>query len=107
MGAACLVLEVVAQDGCVRRHRLGRIDERRQFLVLDFDQIDRVSRNVAVLGHDERDLLALEHDFLIGEHGLDIAGQCRHPMQLERLQVTALTPGSLSAASLLIDLTRA
>jgi hypothetical protein len=38
---------------------------------------------------------------------LDIAGQCRHPMQLERLQVTALTPGSLSAASLLIDLTRA
>src|SRR5580692_10143301 len=69
------------------RHRLGRIDEHRQFLVLDLDQIDGVGRNVAILGHDERDLLALEQHFVIGQYGLNIAGQCRHPMQLEWLQV--------------------
>jgi hypothetical protein len=87
MRSARLVLEVISQDGRVRRHRLGRIDEHRQFLVLDLDQIDGVGRNVAILGHDERDLLALEQHFVIGQYGLNIAGQCRHPMQLERLQV--------------------
>jgi hypothetical protein len=39
-----------------------------------------------VLGYDESDLLTLE-DFFVGQYGLDVAGQRRHPVQFERLQV--------------------
>ena len=82
-----LPCEIVAQHRRVGGHRLVRIDERRQRLVLDLDEIDRVGGDVAVLGHDEGDLLALEQHLLVGQYRLHVAGQCRHAMQLERLQI--------------------
>jgi hypothetical protein len=34
--------------------------QRRQFRVVDLNQLDRVGRDVAVVGHHEDDLLILE-----------------------------------------------
>ena len=82
-----LAREVVAQDRRVGRHRLEGIDDHRQRLVLDLDQIGRIGRHVAVLGDDEGDLLVLEQHLLLGEHGLHVAGQRRHVVQAERLEV--------------------
>ena len=66
--------------------RLAGVDDRRQRLVLDVDQLERVAGGVAVLGDDERDLLALEAHLVGGEHGLHVVGQRRHPRQAERLR---------------------
>ena len=56
-----------------------------QDVVLDVDQLERVARRVAVLGDDERDLLALEAHLVGGQHGLDVVGQRRHPGQARGL----------------------
>ena len=80
-------------------------------LVLDVDQLERVAGRVAVLGDDERDLLALEADLVGGEHGLHVVGERRHPGQPERLEhapvMTALTFGWASAADVSIETIRA
>ena len=60
-----------------------------QDVVLHVDQLEGVARGVAVLGHDERDLLALEADPVGGEHGLHVVGQRRHPGQSLRGEVGA------------------
>ncbi len=82
-----LVLEVLAQHRRVRRHRLERIDDHRQPLVLDLDQLGRVGRHIAVLGDDEGDLLVLEQHLFLGQHRLHVAGKRRHVVQVERLEV--------------------
>ena len=66
---------------------LNGIDERRQLLVVDLDQLDGVGRRIAVLGDDEGDLLALEQHLLVGQHRLHVAGERRHVVEIERLQV--------------------
>ena len=81
---AGLALQVVAQNRRSRRHRLVGVDERRQIFIFDLDQIDRVGGDIAVLD-DERDLLALKQHLLVGQDGLNIAGEGRHPMQFQRL----------------------
>ena len=65
------------------------LDHRRQRLVLDLDQLQRVAGAVAVVRHDERDLLALEAHLVRGQHGLHVARQRRHPGELQALQVLA------------------
>jgi hypothetical protein len=61
---------VVADQRGVGIQRLADVDDGGQRLVLDVDQLERVTRGVAVLGDDERDLLALEADLVGGEHRL-------------------------------------
>ena len=94
VGAA---LEVVPDHRGARVQRLLRVDDRRQDVVVDVDQLDRVAGRVPVLGDDEGDLLALEADLVGGQHGLHVRGQRRRPGQVERLQVLAgddrLDPG--------------
>ena len=70
VGAVGLVLDVFAQDRRARRHRLEGIDEHRQLLVLDLDQLGRVGRDIAVLGDDEGDFLVLVQHLLLGQDGL-------------------------------------
>ena len=82
-----LVLDVLAHHRRVRRHRLERIDERRQRLVLDLDEVGGVGRDIAVGRDDEGDLLVLEQDLAVGQHHLHIARQRRHPGELDGLQV--------------------
>ena len=84
-----LALEVGADHRGVGRERRADVDDRRQDVVLDVDQLERVACGVAVLGDDERDLLALEAHPVGGEHGLDVVGQGRHPGQALLGQVGA------------------
>jgi hypothetical protein len=61
--------------------------QRRQLLVFDLDQLDRVGRHVAVVRDHEHDLLVLEQHLALGEHRLDIAREGRHVVQVQGLQV--------------------
>ncbi len=61
----------------------------RQHVVFDVDQLQGVAGGVAVLGDDERDLLALEADLVGDEHGLHVGGQRGRPGEVERHQVLA------------------
>ena len=78
---------VVADQRRVGVERLARVDDRRQRLVLDVDQLERVVRRVLVGRDHERDLLALEADLVAREHGLRVVGDRRHPREPERLEV--------------------
>ena len=78
---------VVADQRRVGVERLARVDDRRQRLVLDVDQRQRVVGRVLVGRDHERDLLALEADLVAREHGLRVVGDRRHPRQAERLEV--------------------
>ncbi len=84
--AVGLVLDVLTQDWRVRRHRLERVDDHRQRLIDHFDEVDRVGRGFARLGHDESDLLVLEEHLLFRQHRLDVAGKRRHVVKRKRLQ---------------------
>ena len=68
-------------------HRLERIDDDREGLVLDLDQVGGVGGDIAVGGDDEGDLLVLEQDLAVGEHHLDVAGEGRHPGEIDALEV--------------------
>ena len=68
-------------SGRARCQRLLRVDDGRERVVLDVDELERVPRHVRAVGHDAGDLLALEPDLVGGEHGLRVAGQGRHPRQ--------------------------
>ncbi len=82
-----LVLDVLAQQGRVGFHRLGWIDQGRQVIVVDLDQLDAVGRRIAVRGDDEGNLLVLEQHLLVCQHGLHVAGQGRHVVQVQWDQV--------------------
>ena len=87
VSAILLVLDVLAQDRRVLVHRLERIDDDGQGLVLDLDQVRGVGGDIAVGRDDEGDLLVLEQDLAVGEHHLDVAGKGRHPGQIDALEV--------------------
>ena len=82
-----LALQVFAQHRGVRGHRLEGIDDHRQRLVFDLDEIGGVGRRIAALGDHESNFLILEQHLLLGQHRLDVAGERRHVMQVERLEV--------------------
>ena len=79
--------EVFAQHGRIRFERGEGVDHDGQFVVLDDHRLDAVGRGIAVLGDDDRDFLHLEAHLLVGQDRLHVAGQCRHPVQLERLEI--------------------
>ena len=76
----------VADQRCARCERLLRRCDRRQRLVVDVDEVERVPGDVGVLGDDRRDLLALVTHLVRDEHRLRVAGKGRHPGELVRLQ---------------------
>ena len=82
-----LALLVVADQGRVVVERLARVDDGRERLVLDVDQLERVARRVLVGRDHERDLLALEANLVAREHGLRVVGDRRHPGEAQRLEV--------------------
>ncbi len=82
-----LAREVLAQHRRAVGQRGFGIVQRRQFLVLDLDQLDRVGRDVAVVGDHEHDLLVLEQHLALGEHCLHVARERRHVVQVQGLQV--------------------
>ena len=84
-----LAVQVVADHRGVRRQRAADVDDRRQDVVLDVDELEGVPCGVPVLGHHERDLLALEAHLVGGQHGLHVVGQRGHPRQALRGQVGA------------------
>ena len=67
-------------------HRLERIDHDRQRLVFDLDRVDAVIGGVAVGGDHEGDFLVLEQHLAVGQHHLHVAGQRRHPGEVDGLQ---------------------
>ena len=87
MRARGLPGKVFAQHRRIGQHRLERVGDDRQFLVFHLDQFHRVGGDVAVFGHDEGDLLALEQHLAVGQHHLLVARQRRHPVQAQRAQV--------------------
>ena len=82
-----LARQVVADDRGAGVERPLGVDHHRQRLVLDVDQLQRVPGRVPVLGHDERDLLALEAHLVGGQDRLRVLGDGGHPGQPERGQV--------------------
>ena len=82
-----LAFEILAQHRRAVGQRGFGIVQRRQLLVVDLDQLDRVGRDVAVVGDHEHDLLVLEQHLAVGEHCLDVARERRHVVQVQRLQV--------------------
>ena len=87
MRAFGLVLDVLAQQRRVGVHRLERIDQNRQRFVFDLDEIGGVGRDIAVGGDDEGDFLILEQHLAVGEHHLHVAGQRRHPGEIDALEI--------------------
>ena len=81
-----LALDVVADHRRVGLERACGVDERRERLVLDLDELEGVARRVAVLGHDEGDFLALEPDLVGGENREHVMRERRDPSQPERLE---------------------
>ena len=77
-----LAFLVVADDRRAGLQRLLRRRDRREHLVVDVDQLERVFRDVGVLGDDGRDLLALEAHLVGDQHGLRVIGERRHPCQV-------------------------
>jgi hypothetical protein len=96
--SAGFVFEVVAQNRRVRGHCPGRIDERRQSLILNLDQVDGVGCDVAVFGHNEGDLLTLEQNFPSANTAwtspASVGIQCNLSGFTSLAVSTALTPGS-------------
>ena len=80
---------VGAQDLRSGLERLLRIDDDRQRLVVDEHRRDPVGRDVAVGGHDRRDLLGLVHDRVGRQHHLLVAGERGHPVEPRLLEVGA------------------
>ena len=67
-----LAVDVVTDHRRVRVQRLPGVDDRGQHVVLDVDEREGIPRGVAVFGDDEGHLLALEPDFVRGEHRNDV-----------------------------------
>ena len=92
-----LARQVVADHRGPGVERRRGVDHRGQRLVVDVDELEGVPRRVPVLGHDERDLLALEPHLVGGQDRLHVLGQGGHPGQAAVLQRLAgdhgLDPG--------------
>jgi predicted acetyltransferase len=79
--------QVLAQDWGIAIHSPMCIDQHLQLFVLDLYQLDGIGRNVAIVSNDHGYFLVLEMHFFIRQHCLDVTGQSRHPMQIQRLQI--------------------
>ena len=86
MRARRLAGEVLAQHRRIRVHRLERIDHDRQRLVFDHHLVDAVVGRIAVGGDHEGDFLILEQHLAVGQHHLHVAGERRHPGEVDGLQ---------------------
>ena len=84
--AGRLAGEVLAQHRRVLVHRLERIDHDRQRLVFDHHLVDAVIGGIAVGRDHEGDLLVLEQHLAVGQHHLHVAGEGRHPGEVDGLQ---------------------
>ena len=97
--AGRLAFEVVTNHDCTVVHCRERVDQHVEVFVLDLDEFDRIGRNVAILGDDERDFLLLEADLAVGEHHLLVARERRHPVQVQRLEVLGRQDGEHAGVS--------
>ena len=59
----------------VRPHRLARVHHRRQQLVIDLDQADRLGGDVRAARRDGRDRVAAVQDLVLGQ---DVVAQVAH-----------------------------
>ena len=85
-----LVLAPVrAQDERARLHRLVRVDDDRERLVVDGDRGDAVGGDVLGRRDDRGDLLGLVHDGRGRQHHLLVAREGRHPVEPGLLEVGA------------------
>ena len=84
--AGSLAGEILAQHRRVRVHGLERIDQGRQRFVFDHDLVDAVVGGIAVGGDHERHFLILKQHLAVGQHHLHVAGQRRHPGQIDGFQ---------------------
>ncbi len=82
-----LVLDVLADAGGTLVHRMHRIDHAGQPLVFDLDRVGAVGGGVAAVRDDEGDLLVLEQHLAVGQHHLHVAGQRRHPGEVDALEL--------------------
>ncbi|CAB4880761.1 unannotated protein [freshwater metagenome] len=73
---------VVADDRRTGIHGALGIHDRLERLVVDVDELDGVLGDVARLGDDVGDLLALEPHLVGGEHRLGVVRQGRHPREV-------------------------
>ena len=92
-------------------HRLLRVDDGRQLLVVHLHQRGAVGGGVAVGGQHHRHLLHLEVHLLVGQHRLHVAAevgiQCSFTGFRSSAVSTATTPGQASALLLSMPLMRA
>ena len=79
-----LALEVGADDGGRGLQCTTYVDDGFEDVVFDVDQLERVTRGIAVLGDDERHLLALEPHLVGGQDRLHVVGQRGHPGEVQR-----------------------
>ena len=68
LAEAEVAVEVGVQERRVVLERVERLKDGWQFLVLDLDQVERVLRDVLVVGGHGRDALAKEAHPLVGQH---------------------------------------
>jgi hypothetical protein len=61
-------VEVGMQDRRVGLERLERLEHRRQFFILDLDQVERALGDVLVVSGDGRHALAKEADPIVGQY---------------------------------------
>ena len=69
----------------VRFQRLKRVHEHFEFFVFHDDSFNAVGGCIAIFGDDEGHFLTLEKHLAIGQHHLLVTGQCRHPVEAQRL----------------------
>ena len=82
-----LVGNIFAKHRRIVGFRLERIYQNRQFLILDLDGRNAVRRGITVIGNNESHFLALEQHLAVGKNHLLVTGQCRHPVQTQRLEI--------------------
>ena len=78
---------VLVQKRCVRAHRFVDVEDVRQHLILDFDELQGLLRNAGAGGRDRCNRMAFVKDFLAGHdvaHEIAVVDQhfaCRHELR--------------------------
>ena len=86
VGTGGLAGKVLAQHGRIFVHCLERIDHDGERFVFDLDLVDTVIGRIAVGGDHEGHFLVLEQHLAVGQHHLHVAGQRRHPGEVDGFQ---------------------
>ncbi|MBB3869892.1 hypothetical protein HNR78_002790 [Parageobacillus toebii NBRC 107807] len=82
-----LFLPIFTEDRSIRLKRLERIHHNRQWLIIDFDQLQSVFRLGARLRNDGGDFLVLKQNLVYSQHHLLVAIQSRHPCKVHFGQI--------------------